>query len=65
MDVWVAIISPETADQAIVGVFTTEEQALTVAERVSPGDADVDHFVLNETVDWVRGYEYERANQEE
>ena len=39
MDVWVAVIDADTLDETDIGVYTTEELALSAAERVSPGAA--------------------------
>ncbi len=60
MDVWVAIINVETLDETELGVYTTEELALSTAKRVSPGAADARHYVLDEVPNWINAVERER-----
>jgi hypothetical protein len=48
MDVWAAIVDSCTEDETIVGVYTTEELALSTAKRISPEAADAVPFVLDE-----------------
>jgi hypothetical protein len=59
MDVWLAVTSAETADESILGVYTTEELALITANRVSPQTAEVRHCVLDEVPGWIDRFEQE------
>jgi hypothetical protein len=58
--VWTSLINADTDDEEVLGVFTSEEQALAAANRVSPEAADAMPFVLDEVPDWVAGFERER-----
>jgi hypothetical protein len=59
VDVWAAVIYPESADQTVLGVYTTQELAVATAERVAPEDAEATHFVLDEVPEWIDGFEQE------
>jgi len=61
MDVWIAVIDPGTQDEAIVGVYTSEALALSVAERLSPEAVDATRFVLDEEADWIAEWEHENS----
>jgi hypothetical protein len=56
MDLWAAIYNAGTLDEGVLGVYSSEEAALKAAELASPGEADVEHYVLDETPDWVEGF---------
>ncbi len=60
MDVWVAVINAGTIDETELGVYTTEELALSAAERTTPGAFDAKHYVLDEVPSWVNEVERER-----
>jgi hypothetical protein len=61
MDVWVAIIDACTQDATVIGVYTTEELALSMAKRVSPDEAaDAVPFVLDEAPEWLAEVEREQ-----
>jgi hypothetical protein len=53
VDVWVAIIEAGTLDESVLGIYATEELALTTANRVSPEAAEARHYVLDAIPDWV------------
>lgn len=60
MDVWVAIINIETPDEVVLGVYTTEDLALSTAKRAAPEAPEARHYVLDEDPDWIHDYEQER-----
>jgi hypothetical protein len=60
MDVWAAIIDSCTQDETIVGIYRTEESALSIAKRISPEAFDAERFVLDEDPDWMDDFERER-----
>jgi hypothetical protein len=60
MDLWAAVIDSCTQDETIVGIYTTEELALSIAMRISPEAADAVRFVLDEAPDWLAAFEQGR-----
>jgi hypothetical protein len=65
MDIWIAMMGHEGADQSIVGVYSTEERAEAAGERVSPGDWYTSHEVLDELPDWIDELEAELSEERE
>jgi hypothetical protein len=53
VDVWAAIMDADTLDEAVIGIYTTEELALSTAKRVSSEAADARRYLLNEVPDWI------------
>lgn len=69
MDLWVALQetfeSAEPHEQRFLGVYSSEQLALEVANLASfPDEGEVGHYVLDEVPDWIEGWVAELAAQE-
>jgi hypothetical protein len=69
MDLWVALLdtfeSTEPHEQRFLGVYSSEQLALEVANLASsPGEGEAHHYVLDEVPDWIEGWVAELARHE-
>ena len=62
MDLWVALMDMPESEEHILGVYSSEELALDVANLAStPEEGRVRHYVLDEIPDWIEDWLAELA----
>jgi hypothetical protein len=65
MDLWVALMDEVGYDEHILGVYSSEELALEVANLASSPEAGgIKHYVLDELPGWLEGWVAELAARE-
>jgi hypothetical protein len=53
MDVWLAVIGSGDPDESVIGAYSSEELAATIAERASPGDWHTTSVALDKVPEWI------------